>query len=140
MTAGTGVSHSEFNPSKTDPTHFLQIWIVPELKGLKPDYEQREFPKSERRGKLRLVASRYGTEGSVTIHQDVKLYNALLKAGEEVLHELALSHHGWVQVVKGEVDLNGTTLKASDGAAISDETLLKIRASKDAEILLFDLK
>ena len=140
MTAGTGVSHSEFNPSQTDPTHFLQIWIVPELKGLKPDYEQREFPKSERSGKLRLVASRYGTEGSVTIHQDVKLYNALLKAGEGVLHELALSHHAWLQVVKGEVDLNGTTLKASDGAAISDETLLKIRASKDAEILLFDLK
>jgi len=139
MTAGTGVSHSEFNPSQTDPTHFLQIWIVPELKGLKPDYEQREFPKSERSGKLRLVASRYGTEGSVTIHQDVKLYNALLKAGEGVLHELALSHQAWVQVVKGEVDLNGTTLKASDGAAISDETLLKIRASKDAEILLFDL-
>jgi len=140
MSAGSGIRHSEFNHSKTEPVHFLQIWIIPERKGLKPDFEQKAFSLDAKQGKLCLIGSRNGRDGSVTIHQDVKLYNALLKAGEGVLHELALSHHAWVQVVKGEVDLNGTTLKASDGAAISDETLLKIRASKDAEILLFDLK
>jgi redox-sensitive bicupin YhaK (pirin superfamily) len=139
MTAGTGVSHSEFNPSPTDPTHFLQIWILPEERGLRPGYEQREFPEGERRGRLRLVASRGGDEGSVTVRQDIKLYAALLDAGDEVSHPLGAGRHAWVQVVKGAVGLNGTRMGAGDGAAVSDETSLDIAASEDAELLLFDL-
>ncbi|HET9529378.1 MAG TPA: pirin family protein [Blastocatellia bacterium] len=139
MTAGTGVSHSEFNPSETEPTHLLQIWIQPEQRGLKPGYEQREFPEEERRGRLRLVASRDGSDGSVTIRQDVKLYTALLAAGEEVSYQPGGDRHAWVQVVKGEVTLNGVPLKAGDGAAISEERALNIKATDDAEFLLFDL-
>jgi redox-sensitive bicupin YhaK (pirin superfamily) len=139
MSAGTGVSHSEFNPSVTDPTHLLQIWIQPEREGLKPDYEQREFPAEERRGRLRLVASRDASEGSVTIHQDAKLYTALLAAGEEVSYRLEGGRHAWVQLIKGSVKVGGTPLVAGDGAAVSEETSLHISASEDAEILLFDL-
>jgi len=139
MSAGTGVSHSEFNPSRTEPVHFLQIWIHPEQEGLKPGYEQRAFPDAERRGQLRLVASRNGSDGSVTIHQDVKLYDALLTTGEDVSYQLEPGRHAWLQVVQGAVNVNDTALKTSDGAAISDETLLNIRATEDAEILLFDL-
>lgn len=139
MTAGTGVSHSEFNPSPTEPTHFLQIWIRPERAGLRPGYEQREFTEEERRGKLRLVASREGSDGSVKIHQDVKLFTALLASGGEVSHRLDEGRHAWVQVIKGEVLVNGTPLHEGDGAAISDETSLDIKAREDAEILLFDL-
>jgi quercetin 2,3-dioxygenase len=139
MSAGTGVSHSEFNSSKTEPVHFLQIWIVPEQEGLKPEYEQRAFPEGERRGRLRLIASREGSDGSVTIHQDTKLYDALLVAGDEVSYQLGGDRHAWVQVIKGVVTVNGTPLRAGDGAAISDEMSLNIKASEDAEILLFDL-
>src|SRR6267142_3530339 len=139
MTAGTGVSHSEFNPSGSEPVHFLQIWIQPEQEGLKPGYEQRAFPEAERRGKLRLVASRNGSDGSVTIHQDVKLYNALLATGEEISYQLDRGRHAWLQVVRGAVSVNGAALKTSDGAAISDEISLNIGATEDAEILLFDL-
>jgi redox-sensitive bicupin YhaK (pirin superfamily) len=139
MTAGTGVSHSEFNPSQTEATHFLQIWIQPEREGLEPGYEQREFPAEERRGHLRLVASRDGSDGSVTIHQDVKLYDALLSAADEVSYQLDADRHAWIQVVKGAVTVNGTPLCVSDGAAISEETSLSIEASEDSEILLFDL-
>ena len=139
MSAGTGVSHSEFNPSADAPTHFLQIWIMPERKGLPPGYEQRAFTKEERRGLLRLVASPDGLEGSVTVRQDVRLYNALLDAGGEVSHRLAEGRHAWLQVVKGSVRLNDATLSASDGAAVSDEPVLNIRAGEDSEILLFDL-
>jgi len=139
MTAGTGVTHSEFNPSETKPTHFLQIWIQPEQEGLKPGYEQREFPAEERRGRLRLVASRDESDGSVTIHQDVKIYDALLAAGDKVSYRLDGSRHAWVQVIKGAVTVNGTPLQASDGAAVSEETTLSIKATKDAEIILFDL-
>jgi quercetin 2,3-dioxygenase len=139
MTAGTGVSHSEFNPSATDPTHFLQIWILPEQDGLKPGYEQREFPEAERRGKLRLVASRGGNDGSVTIHQDAKVYDALLAADTEISYQLERDRHAWIQVVKGAVTANGTPLDVGDGAAISAETTLTMAATKDAEILLFDL-
>jgi hypothetical protein len=139
MSAGTGVSHSEFNASRTDPTHFLQIWILPEVEGLKPGYEQREFSKAERSGKLRLVASRTGSDGSVTVHQDVKVYDALLAAGEEVDYKSEKDRHAWIQIVKGSVDVNGMSLDQSDGAAISDESTLTIRAKSDAEILLFDL-
>jgi redox-sensitive bicupin YhaK (pirin superfamily) len=139
MTAGTGVSHSEFNPSQTEPTHLLQIWLLPERKGLKPGYEQRDYPEAERRGKLRLVASRDGSNGSVTIHQDVRLYDALLAAGDEVTYRLDRDRHAWIQVVKGTVNVNDTPLATSDGAAISLETSLNIKASEEAEILLFDL-
>lgn len=139
MSAGTGVSHSEFNPSETEPTHFLQIWIQPEREGLPPGYEQREFADEERRGRLRLLASRDGSEGSVTVHQDVKLYDALLAAGAEVSYMLSADRHAWLQVVKGAVTVNGTPLKTSDGAAISEEARLKIVASEEAELLLFDL-
>lgn len=139
MTAGTGVSHSEFNPSQTEPTHFLQIWIRADRDGLKPGYEQREFPEEQRRGKLHLVASRDGSDGSVTIHQDVKLYDALLAAGDEISYQLADDRYAWIQVVKGGVSVNGTSLRAGDGAAISDESALKVAAREDSEILLFDL-
>ncbi|MBV9210693.1 MAG: pirin family protein [Acidobacteria bacterium] len=139
MSAGTGVSHSEFNPSETEPTHLLQIWILPEREGLEPEYEQREFKEEERRSRLRLLASREGSDGSVTIHQNVKLYDALLSSGDEVSYTLGAGRHAWLQVVKGAVTINGTPLKESDGAAISDETRLDIRADEDAEILLFDL-
>jgi redox-sensitive bicupin YhaK (pirin superfamily) len=139
MSAGTGVSHSEFNPAETEPTHFLQIWILPEQEGLKPEYEQRAFPESDRRGRLRLIASRDGSDGSVTIHQNVKVYDVLLAAGDEVSYQLDGDRHAWVQVVKGAVSVNGTPLGTGDGAAISEETSLSIKATEDAEVLLFDL-
>lgn len=139
MSAGTGVSHSEFNSSKTEPVHFLQIWIVPEREGLKPEYEQRAFPESEKRGRLRLIASREGSDGSVRIHQNVKLYDALLVSGGELSYQLAEDRHAWVQVIKGAVTVNDTTLRAGDGAAISEEKSLDIKASDDAEVLIFDL-
>ncbi|MBC7932352.1 MAG: pirin family protein [Rubrivivax sp.] len=139
MSAGTGVSHSELNASKTDPVHFLQIWITPEKDGLSPGYEQREFSEEERCGQLRLVASRDGSDGSVTIHQDVKLYDALFRADDEVTHQLDGDRHAWVQVIKGAVAVNDTPLGKGDGAAISLETSLNIKASEDAEVLLFDL-
>ncbi len=139
MSAGTGVRHSEFNPSDTEPTHFLQIWIQPERDGLPPSYEQRTFPEADRRGALRLVASRDGQDGSVTVHQNVRLYLGMLAAGEELVHHLGDDRHAWVQVIRGEVRLNGTTLTAGDGAAVSKETGLQIQATDAAELLLFDL-
>lgn len=139
MTAGTGVSHSEFNPSGTEPTHFLQIWIQPERTGLQPGYEQRAFPEESRRGRLSLLASRDGVDGSVTVHQDVKLYDAALAAGDELTYQLASGRHAWVQVVKGAITLNGAPLNTSDGAAISDESVMNIKATEAAEILVFDL-
>jgi redox-sensitive bicupin YhaK (pirin superfamily) len=139
MSAGTGVRHSEFNPSDTEPTHFLQIWIQPEWEGLPPSYEQRTFPDADRRGTLRLVASRDGQDGSVTVHQDVRLYAGTLKAGQEYSYRLPDDRHAWVQVIRGGVLLNGTALTAGDGTAVSKETMLHLRASEAAELLLFDL-
>ncbi|HEV2802267.1 MAG TPA: pirin family protein [Pyrinomonadaceae bacterium] len=139
MTAGTGVSHSEFNGSRDEPVHFLQIWIQPERENLRPGYEQRAFPEGERRGRLRLVASRDGDDGSVTIHQEVKIYDALMAAGERVSHQLAEGRHAWVQVVNGAITVNGTRLTQGDGAAVSSENSLDIEASEEAEVLLFDL-
>jgi hypothetical protein len=140
MTAGTGVSHSESNASKTMPVHFLQIWILPEKQGLKPGYEQRSFPPDERRGRLRLIGSSDGANGSVVIHQDVRVSDALFSAGEKVAYRLDRDRHAWVQVIKGSVQVNRTTLQQSDGAAISDETLLDVEAKAESEILLFDLR
>jgi redox-sensitive bicupin YhaK (pirin superfamily) len=139
MSAGTGVRHSEFNPSDTEPTHFLQIWIQPEREGLPPSYEQRTFPEAERRGTLRLVASRDGQNGSVTVHQDVRLYVGALDAGAEITHRLDDDRHAWVQVVRGAVVLNGTPLTSGDGTAVSKEAVLQFRATAAAEFLLFEL-
>jgi hypothetical protein len=139
MTAGSGIRHSEFNPSTTEPVHLLQIWIHPEKSGLQPSYEQKSFSEAEKRGKLRVVASRDASDGSVKINQDANLFVALLKPGEEVSHELANGRHAWLQVAKGAVELNGKKLNQGDGAGITDEQKLNIKGTQDAEILLFDL-
>ena len=139
MSAGTGILHSEFNASQTAPVHLLQIWILPEQKGLPPSYEQRTIATEEKRGKLRLIASHDGREGTVTVHQDVDLYAALFAPGEEAAHELQPGRHGWVQVVRGAVTLNGIQLQTGDGAAVSEEKTLEIRANNESEVLLFDL-
>jgi redox-sensitive bicupin YhaK (pirin superfamily) len=139
MTAGTGVQHSEHS-SPTDQTHLLQIWILPEKENLAPGYEQKYFAPEEKKGKLKLVASRGGSDGSVTINQDVKLYASILAKDETISHEIAENRHAWIQIIKGEIDLNGETLNVGDGAAISDESLLKIKSAADeTEFLLFDL-
>jgi quercetin 2,3-dioxygenase len=139
MSAGAGVVHSEANASDREPVHFLQIWIVPGQQGLPPGYEQKAFPAEDRSGRLRLLASSDGREGSVTIHQDAALYGTLLGKGEQVSYEPRASRHLWVQVARGAVDLNGQPLSAGDGAAITDERLLTLRAVEPAEVLLFDL-
>jgi hypothetical protein len=139
MTAGTGVRHSEMNASKTEPVHFFQVWIMPEAESIAPGYEQKLFALEEKSGRLRLVASRDGREGSLKIHQDVSVYNALLKGGEAVEHRLEPGRHAWLQVVKGAVELNGTRLGVGDGAAISEESMLTISAGDDSEVILFDL-
>jgi hypothetical protein len=139
MSAGTGVLHSEFNPSASEPVHFLQIWILPERAGLAPGYEQKRFPAEEKRGRLRLLASPDGRDGSVTIHQDARILAAALEDGEEVRHALAPGRHAWVQVTRGEVELAGERLAAGDGAALSGEAAASIRGRSTAEVLLFDL-
>jgi len=138
MSAGSGVTHSEMNASKDEPVHFLQIWILPEKGGIRPGYEQKKFEEEERRGTLRLVASPDAADGSVTIHQDVRLYSTLLDGDQTVTHALAPGRYGWVQVARGEVELNGQTLKAGDGAAIEGEPSVTLRGT-GAEVLLFDL-
>ncbi|MCC3447795.1 MULTISPECIES: pirin family protein [unclassified Microcoleus] len=139
MSAGTGIQHSEFNPSQTDPVHLLQIWLLPDTNGLEPSYEQRDFPVVERRGKLRLVAARDARDGAVKVHQDVDLYAAVLDKNSRVSHVLQPNRHAWIQVARGAVLLNGLTLEKGDGAAVSDEAELVIEATEDAEFLLFDL-
>ena len=139
MSAGTGVLHSEFNPSASEPVHFLQIWILPERPGLAPGYEQKRFPEEEKRGRLRLLASPDGRDGSVTIHQDARILAASLEAGEEVRHALAPGRHAWVQVTRGEVELAGERLAAGDGASLSGEAAATVRGRSTAEVLLFDL-
>lgn len=139
MTAGTGVSHSEMNASKTEPSHFLQIWILPEREGLRPGYGQKAFPDGDSRGRLRLLASRGGDDGSLVIHQDVKLYDSRLSRGQEVTHRPGQGRHAWLQVVSGSVSLNGTALGEGDGAAVSRESDLRIVAEAESEFLLFDL-
>jgi redox-sensitive bicupin YhaK (pirin superfamily) len=139
MTAGTGVLHSEHNASRTEPVHFLQIWILPEREGLPPGYEQRHFADDERRGRLRLVASRNGREGSVTIHQDVAILAGLLAPGEEVVHRPSPGRHAWVQLVRGVLALDGVDLAAGDGAAVSDAPAIALRAHEPSEVLVFDL-
>ena len=139
MSAGTGVRHSEANSSKTEAAHLLQIWILPDRGGHEPGYEQKAFPEAEKQGKLRLIASPDGKDGSVTIHQDAKLFASLLKPGQEVKHDLGKGRYAWLQVAKGAVELNGQSLDQGDGAAISEEKTLVVRGRSDAEVLLFDL-
>jgi redox-sensitive bicupin YhaK (pirin superfamily) len=139
MTAGTGIVHSEKNPSATDPVHLYQIWILPEREGLEPSYEQRAFPADGRRNRLRLVASADGRDGSLTIRQDASLYLAALDAGREVSHVLTTGRHAWLQVLRGTVELNGRRLAEGDGAGVSEEPVLSIRADGPSEVLLFDL-
>ena len=139
MSAGSGIRHSEANPSKTDAAHLLQIWILPDRQGIKPSYEQKAFPSDEKRAKLRLIASPDGKDGSVTIHQDARLYVTLLSPGESVTHDLGPNRHAWLQVAKGSVALNGKQLKQGDGAAVSNEKELTLEGTEHAEVLLFDL-
>lgn len=140
MTAGTGIRHSEANSSKDEKVHLLQIWILPERKNLEPGYEQKHFPPEERQGKLRLMASRAGGDGSVKINQDVKVYSSILTSDEELSYELEGDRHAWIQMVKGSLEVNGETLEQGDGAAISEENILNLRALEDeTEFLLFDL-
>lgn len=139
MTAGTGITHSEFNPSATDPTHLYQIWLMPERTGMTPSYEQKRFDDGGMTDQLRLVASPDAELGSLRIGQDVRIYLAKLSAGKSVTHELLLGRYAWLQILRGAVVVNGTEMAVSDGAAISDESRLAIEASEDAEIMLFDL-
>jgi hypothetical protein len=139
MSAGTGVEHSEFNASKTEPVHFLQIWLKPERERLRPSYEERTYADDERRGRLRLVAARDGRDGAVVVHQDVDLYSTLLRGGDEVTHKPRPGRKIWIQVARGAVSVNGKRLSAGDGAAITDEPRVDISATGDAEILLFDM-
>ena len=140
MTAGSGIRHSEYNPSNTENLHFYQIWILPEKEDLEAGYEQKLFAPEEKSGKLKLVASHDSRDGSLKINQDVSVYNSILKAGETVSYDLAENRYGWLQVVRGSLEINGEKLQHSDGAAISREKLLKIKAlDNDSEFILFDL-
>jgi redox-sensitive bicupin YhaK (pirin superfamily) len=139
MSAGTGITHSEFNPSSDKPVHLYQIWLFPESKGIEPSYEQKRFAEDERRNRLRLVASRDAAEGSLRIHQDARILLSSLDEGKAVSHSLAEGRHAWLQVLRGSVSLNGQELYTSDGAAVSDESLLTIQADGPAEVMLFDL-
>lgn len=139
MSAGTGILHSEFNPSSTEPVHLLQIWLFPEQKGLPPGYEQKHFSTTDKQARLRLIASRDAHDGSLTIHQDAAVFAAVLQPGDRVVHELLPERHAWLQVAAGGVTLNGVELEAGDGAAVSDEARLEIAAGQPSEIILFDL-
>lgn len=139
MSAGTGIRHSEFNASKTDPVHFLQIWIIPERKGIEPGYEQKAFTDAEKRGRLRLIGSRDGRDCSVTIHQDVDLYATLLGSDDIVEHTIRAGRGGWIQVARGSVELNGIALREGDGVAVTASGPLRIAGVADAEVLLFDM-
>ncbi|HYR84650.1 MAG TPA: pirin family protein [Terriglobia bacterium] len=136
MSAGTGIRHSEFNPSKTEPVHLLQIWILPESIGIQPSYEQRQFDREEMRGKLRLVAARNPEANAVKVHQDVRLLATVL-AGESVRHEMKPGRYAWVQIARGSMVVNGHTLEAGDGAAISEDPGVEL--SGKGEALIFDL-
>lgn len=139
MTAGTGVRHSEKNPSASEPVHLLQIWILPDILGLEPGYEQKAFAEEERRGQLRLIASNDGRLGSVTIHQDASLFASILGEGQSVKYDMDQTRYGWIQVARGAVSVNGQRAGQGDGAVVMGESSLDIVAQESAEILLFDL-
>jgi quercetin 2,3-dioxygenase len=138
ISAGSGIRHSEFNPSATEPVHFYQIWLLPKTTGGQPSYEQKFFSEEEKQGKLRLVASPDGAQGSLTIHQDARVYLATLAAGDSVVHP-ASGRHLWLQVLRGKVEAGGHAAQAGDGLAVSDEPALAISAAEPAEVMLFDL-
>jgi redox-sensitive bicupin YhaK (pirin superfamily) len=139
MSAGTGITHSEFNPSKDEPVHLYQIWLLPEKDGITPSYEQKRFPEEERHNQLRLVASRDQANGSLLIHTDARVYLGTIDQGQSVTQPIAPGRYAWLQVLRGSVTLNGQPLDTSDGAAIANETTLKIEATTNAEVMLFDL-
>jgi quercetin 2,3-dioxygenase len=139
MSAGTGITHSEFNPSDSEAVHLYQIWLLPERKGIEPSYEQKRFAEDERRNRLRLVASRDVADGSLLIHQDARVFLSTVDGGQQVPYEVAEGRHAWLQVLRGNISLNGHDLDTSDGAAVSDERSLTILAVGDAEVMLFDL-
>ena len=139
MSAGTGISHSEFNPSPTEPLHLLQIWILPDKEGLTPRYDQKTFPLEEKRGKLRLIAAKDGRDGALTIHQDVDLYVSVLEDGDVVNYQVKPGRYAWLQIAQGIVNLNGEELRAGDGVQINGEEQLEISTNIGGEILLFDL-
>jgi len=139
MSAGTGIRHSEYNSSASEPVHLLQIWIYPERKGLAPGYEQKTFPETEKHNRLRLVASRDGRDGSVTIHQDADVYASVLEAGARVTFAPAADRHVWIQVARGGLSVNGQALKEGDGLAVAGEPVLDIVSDAGGEFLLFDL-
>lgn len=139
MSAGTGILHSEFNPSPTEPVHLYQIWLFPQSKGIAPSYEQRAFPEVEKRGRLRIVASPDGRDGSLMIHQDALIFLSLLDADQQVGYELAPGRHAWLQVLQGTVEVSGHTLSAGDGVAVSDERRLSVLAAEPSELMLFEL-
>jgi redox-sensitive bicupin YhaK (pirin superfamily) len=139
MSAGTGITHSEFNHSQGEPLHFLQIWILPERKGLQPGYEQRPLPTEQSRGRFCLLGDRQGADGAVTLHQDVRLYRAVLEPAQRLTHEIPVGRHVWLQLVRGVLELEGDELRESDGAAISDERSIRLEAVAESEMLLFDL-
>ena len=139
MSAGTGVMHSEFNASDSEPVHFLQIWVLPEANGLKPSYEQKAFPEAEKHGRLRLVGSRDGRDGSVTIHQDVDLYATMLGDGESLGHDFSDGRKGWVHLAQGSARLNDDLLNPGDGVAIEGPARIRLTGLQEAEVLLFDM-
>ncbi|MCX7594541.1 MAG: pirin family protein [Fischerella sp.] len=139
MSAGTGILHSEFNPSETEPVHFLQIWILPDQQGLQPRYDQKAFPIEERRSQLRLIAAKDGRDGAVKVFQDVDLYTSVLEPGNVVNYRLQPNRYGWLQIAQGVANLNGEELRAGDGVQMYGEEKLEISTDIGAEILLFDL-
>jgi redox-sensitive bicupin YhaK (pirin superfamily) len=139
MSAGTGVRHSEFNPSPKEPVHFLQIWLVPNETGVEPAYDQRHFPEQDRRGRLRLLVSPDGRDGSIATHQDALMYGALLEPGESAVHAVQADRRAYVHVARGRIEVNGHALGAGDGAAIEDEADISLSGIDAAEVLLFDL-
>jgi redox-sensitive bicupin YhaK (pirin superfamily) len=139
MSAGTGVAHSEFNPSESEAVHLLQIWIMPRARNLPSSYEQKNFSDDERRGQIRLVASEDGRDGSVTIQQDAGVYAAIIPSGLTIEHELAENRHAWIQVARGTLRVNGHDVNQGDGVRVSDEGLLQLTSADEAEVLLFDL-
>jgi redox-sensitive bicupin YhaK (pirin superfamily) len=139
MSAGAGVTHSEYNASRKEPVHFLQIWIVPEVRGIAPSYEQKTFSQADKAGRLRLVASPDGADGSVSLHADARLYAGVFEAGQSAEHALAPGRHAWVHVVRGTARVNGTELSAGDAAALSEERTVRIEGIDAAEVLVFDL-
>jgi redox-sensitive bicupin YhaK (pirin superfamily) len=139
ISAGTGITHSEFNPSANEPVHLYQIWLFPERRGITPSYEQKRFIEEERHNRLRLVASPDAADGSLLIHQDARILLGSLDANREVTHTLGSNRHAWVQMLRGTAEVNGRKLTAGDGAALSDEANVTLKAQTDAEVMLFDL-